>query len=133
MKQGAGILIIAPRKRRALLLRRSPRVDSPGLWSTPGGLRDLEDARPWDTARREFTEETGIPAPESYNTVFRTRSPNHEYMTFVIYATRWCGAKPLPAATLNWENDKGAWLTHEEAQKLPLHPGLAHILRTFRW
>lgn len=58
LKVGAGVII--QEGRRILLVRRSPKCDAfPGTWSLPAGYCEA-DERPWEAARREAAEETGL-------------------------------------------------------------------------
>lgn len=136
IKRGAGILLLHRCSRSALLLRRSALVDKPGLWSIPGGGADAGDGGPWETARREFEEETGLPTPERYAGVYRDTvydtagKPSSEFLTFVVYL----GACKLPPkARLNAENDASRWVTYDQARMLRLYPRFAHLLQRIGW
>ena len=126
MKRGAAILLINPTMRAALLVRRSSDMAYPGLWHPPGGIRDPEDATPWMTAQREFTEETGLRAPSKWAHAHRQGEPGKsEFITFVAY-------DPFPTLRiprLNWENDAYRWTTlHEAISGMPLFPRFSEIL-----
>lgn len=61
----AGAGVVAANTGRILLIQRSNKDESDparGLWELPGGHLD-EAESPWDAARREWSEETGIPFP----------------------------------------------------------------------
>ncbi len=124
MKRGAGILLINPLHRAALLLLRSRSVAHPGVWSFPGGVQDPGDGTPWLTAQREFTEETGLRAPRDFAGYHVQRSPGREYYTFICYDPR----PNLRRPTLNAENDDWKWVRHHETRSLPLYSRFAAVL-----
>lgn len=58
-KIGAGILAIDKQTGDLLLGRRSMQSDNPGTWAPFGGTFETKDGSPKQTAKREFSEETG--------------------------------------------------------------------------
>jgi len=58
-KIGAGILAIDKQTGDLLLGRRSMQSDNPGTWSPFGGTFEVKDISTKQTAKREFSEETG--------------------------------------------------------------------------
>lgn len=60
-KQGASLCLFAPLGRRVLLGRRT-KAPALGEWAFPGGGREPGET-PWETARRELEEETGLVHP----------------------------------------------------------------------
>jgi 8-oxo-dGTP pyrophosphatase MutT (NUDIX family) len=56
----AGIIPIHPPSGKVLMIRRNMNQTAPNTWSFFGGKFDEEDKEPKQTAKREFTEESGI-------------------------------------------------------------------------
>lgn len=112
----AGVLCFAQTTGRFLLLRRSPRVTQPGLWSVPAGRIDQGET-PVDAAIREFYEEAGFAGP--YELTSRWDSPG--FHCFVGQ----CPTQFRPK--LNWENDAARWCTVATLPS-PTHPGLIPLL-----
>ena len=124
--RGSGVLFVAP-GRRFLLLRRSQKIHKPGLWGLPGGaipvdgLGRYQDA--WTSARREVFEEAGHRVRHAPLLVLRSDTPDgFSFVTFVVLVP-----KEFPAK-LSWEHDDWSWVTRQEAEKLPLHPGIEGLL-----
>jgi len=63
----AGMLFYCPSIKSILLLKRSKKVNNPGLWDIPGGRSTKQDQSPEQTAEREATEEIGpLPSDKKY-------------------------------------------------------------------
>ena len=124
--RGSGVLFVGP-GRRILLLRRSQDIHKPGLWGLPGGAvpvdrrgRYQED---WTSAKREVLEEAGYRLREKPLLVLRNvQDDGFVFTTFVVLVD-----KVFPAQ-LSWEHDDSAWVTRQEAEELPLHPGIEGLL-----
>lgn len=116
---------------RILLTRGSPRCDFPGVWQIPGG--GLEHAEhPADGVVREFAEETGLDV-----TVTSVRTVVADVVRLadvgvamhtdrVVYdvAVRAGELRPEPNGT----TDRVAWLSLDEAFRVPLMPFTAELL-----
>jgi 8-oxo-dGTP pyrophosphatase MutT (NUDIX family) len=59
-KIAAGIIPIHPKSRTILMIRRGMDQSQPNTWSFFGGGFEEEDGNPKETAKREFSEESGI-------------------------------------------------------------------------
>jgi 8-oxo-dGTP pyrophosphatase MutT (NUDIX family) len=124
--RGSGVLFVGP-GRRILLLRRSQDIHKPGLWGLPGGAvpvdrrgRYQED---WTSAKREVLEEAGYRVREKPLLVLRNvQDDGFVFTTFVVLVD-----KAFPTQ-LSWEHDDSAWVTRQEAEELPLHPGIEGLL-----
>lgn len=111
----AGTTLVAPTG-RVLLLRRSPLVSQPGLWSVPAGrVEPGEDVLA--AALRELAEETRFRG--SFEVLGHHRNEN--FHNFILT----CGGEFRPR--LNWENDMAGWFA-PGYQPQPLHPGMRRIL-----
>lgn len=119
-RAGAGVLCFAQTTGRFLLLRRSPRVAQPGLWSVPAGRIDKGET-PLDAAIREFAEEAGFVGPY----VLTQRWDTPDFHCFVAQ----CPIQFRPQ--LNWESDGAKWCTPATLPS-PLHPGLKGLLGAMR-
>src|SRR5438105_4193194 len=83
MIKAAGIAVLAADSGRVLLQQRSQQEPSEnaGKWEFPGGK--LEDGEgPWDAAKREWQEETGVKLPKG-DQVGSWISPSGAYQGFV--------------------------------------------------
>lgn len=80
----AGLAVQAKDTGRVLMLQRAvdPTDRAGGLWEFPGGRLDPGE-NPEEAARREFTEETGLPVPDGKITGTWT-SPNGVYHGIVL-------------------------------------------------
>ncbi len=84
----ATVLVYALRGRQVLLMRRNKEPNL-GLWVAPGGKIEIDES-PYDAARREFCEETGLLAQElAWRGLCTEISPlpDWQWMLFV-YVTR---------------------------------------------
>lgn len=120
-RPAAGIACFADTTGRLLLLRRSPEVKNPGLWSIPaGGVHRRE--KPVQGAIREFREETGYDGPMIiYKKPVLVRGGSRK---FHVYAAQ-CPTQFRPR--LNWENDAAIWVGSGPLPS-PLHPGALDVL-----
>lgn len=117
----AGITCVADTTGRIFLMRRSPLVKEPGVWSCPaGGIDRGED--PLKAAVRELWEEAGYGGPLVIlegGRVRRRKSPFFHFVAVVPSQFR---------PTLNWENDAAAWCDIGALPE-PMHPGMKALLR----
>jgi len=58
-KIAAGIIPIHPPSGKVMMIRRGMNQSHPNTWSFFGGKFEEEDGNPKETAKREFTEESG--------------------------------------------------------------------------
>ncbi len=125
---GAGIMFTDGT--RILLLKRSREVDHPGSWVVPGGACEAEED-PRVTAYRETKEEVGhVPAHDvldwyTLETPFDDKAPP-QFTTFLAHVDPSVVEGFL--AELDQESTGWGWFKQEEAQKLPLHPGVQILL-----
>lgn len=115
-KASAGVTIVARPTRRLLLLRRSPLVRNPGLWSIPAG-RVEPDEDVLAGALRELREETGFRGPLE----IVEHLPDRRFHNFIAV----CSNEFRPR--LNWENDAAGWFA-KGYHPQPLHPGMRRVL-----
>lgn len=83
--KAAGLAVKAADTGRALMLQRGLTDDDPaaGDWEFPGGgIEPGED--PYDAARREWAEETGMPVPENGELTGAWMSPDGVYQGHVL-------------------------------------------------
>jgi len=122
----AGLLASAISTGRILLCHRSPLVSQPNTWGIPAGFIEGSDSA-YDTALREFYEETGCREPFRTVEKFSTfRSGSFVFTNFV--GTLWQEFEPR----LNWENDDFAWVHEGDALTMDLHFGTRSLLRGLR-
>ena len=130
-RPAARVVCVAP-GRRVLLMRWRDPVDDVVFWEPPGGGIEAGESA-WYAARRELTEETGLPG-----------SVVTEVSTPVERDFRWCGRRfrgtetfflglvdtpELPDRADRTDEEQGAllgygWFTGEEIEALdePVHP-----------
>lgn len=125
-RKAAGFLIFRG-DGRVLLTLRSQEVDSPGIWSIPGGrVEDAEDA-PY-AALQEAVEELGSLPPVRIVGRHLYKSGGFQYLTLIArmaerHARQW---KPR----LNWENDDVGWFKIDALPTL-IHPNVVNVIAWF--
>ncbi|MBP9728165.1 MAG: NUDIX domain-containing protein [Candidatus Moranbacteria bacterium] len=113
--------IIRNDKGEILVLKRSDQDDhKPGVWETPGGGVDTEEA-PQKALEREVMEETGLAiiVKEPFN-IFTFRKDSGEFkvgMTFLCETTS-------GEVTLSHEHSEYRWILPSEFKNLPSVPSL---------
>ena len=144
-RHAAGILLTTGTK--ALLLKRSPRLDDGETWAAPGGTAKHVESQDLDgllrAAWREFSEECGpIPdsvVPNDYRILgtHGISSPRSrlrpEVLVFTTFIVR---AEDEFEPTPNWENTEARWFTRQqltspqwlEDNDIVLHPGTVDLL-----
>lgn len=113
--------IIRNEKGEILVLKRSDQDDhKPGVWETPGGGVDTEEA-PQKALEREVKEETGlaITVKEPFN-VFTFRKDTGEFKVGITFL---CDFKE-GEAKLSHEHTEYAWIDPKEFSKLVSVPSL---------
>lgn len=120
----AGLLLRSPAG-SVLLQLRSARSHEGGTWGLPGGARDSHESV-LEAAVREATEEMGLTHDVEPIGVLVDDHGDWSYTTVVAaIATE-------PDPVLNWESDAARWLTDDDIDTLPLHPGLARTWPVLR-
>jgi 8-oxo-dGTP pyrophosphatase MutT (NUDIX family)/gamma-glutamylcyclotransferase (GGCT)/AIG2-like uncharacterized protein YtfP len=131
---GSGILLQAADTGRYLLMLRSWGVEDPNTWGVPGGAvpRDRRTGNPkdtWDSARQETQEETGARVPKSATVQGEyvwEANPGGDGFVFTTFVVR---SKGEFEPTVNWESERGAWFTLEEALAMDdLHHGVRWVM-----
>jgi 8-oxo-dGTP pyrophosphatase MutT (NUDIX family) len=136
----AGIMVLAADTGRVLMLQRSNDPEDPagGTWEFPGGC--LEDGEaPFEAAKREWQEETGVNLPDG-RTLGSWDAPNGLYQGFA-HEIPSEGDLPLNVdhddrKVLNPDDPDGddievvAWW---DPQQLPGNPGVRPELRDGNW
>jgi ADP-ribose pyrophosphatase YjhB (NUDIX family) len=120
----AGITCVADTTGRIFLMRRSPLVSEPGLWSCPAGRLDPgEEAIA--AAVRELGEEAGYWGPMHIQACIVGGRRGRPFYHFVARVP----AQFRPR--INWENDAATWASLG-ALPAPIHPGMKQVLRQLR-
>lgn len=134
---GAGILVITPDAKEILLFKRSYSVMDPGLWGTTGGARREQATgmeHPLITAVTESIEEMG-PLPfgniRKKPFIFKKPHTTFTYHTYIFEINPKEKKKFVPR--LNWENDDWKWFKINQAESVPLHPGVKVLLDEYRF
>jgi len=122
-RAGAGFAFLHGDK--ILLLKRSAYVLEPGMWGLPGGAVALRRGKPLSAraaAKLEAKEELGtLPRHEVVGRCVFTEGS----FTYTTYIAR-VRAPFVPS--LNWENDRAAWVSLREVPRWKLHPGVRWLL-----
>ena len=127
MEQAVGVFCEFQTK--LLYLRYPPLKPQRGRWGLPGGRVERNDDIP-AAMTRELREETGIlasgfPLFREFHNLSSTLIPYRFHLFVLKLASE-------PLITLSPEHDSYAWVTAEEAAKLPLahnaDQGLAHYI-----
>jgi len=117
-RRAAGCLIMAKNSEEFLFIQRSDKVESPLLWSIPGGHVD-EGENPLEAAVREVEEEAGHKIDPSTCKLLYVNDmlPNDlTYYTYICVSDKF---KP----ELNWESNDYTWCTLDNAPE-PEHIGI---------
>ncbi len=107
----AAVVVVIFKEGRVLGLRRSPAKDAgAGSWECVSGCVEV-DEDPFDAARRETKEETGLDVtieerPVDAYTARRGEAP----MLVVVYRAEWVSGE----VTRSHEHDAHEWLTPDE-------------------
>jgi ADP-ribose pyrophosphatase YjhB (NUDIX family) len=117
--KAAGVLFVSPEKQ--ILLMRRKGADHAGEWSVPGGHVEAGE-RPETAAKREVREETGHEHKGGLSPFLHTDSGKVAFTTFLAQA------RDEFTPTLNDEHDQAKWVSIDEAESLPLHPGVRAAL-----
>ncbi len=121
----AGLLLRAPRSDgtpAVLLQHRAPWSHQGGTWGLPGGARDSHET-PEQAAVREAHEEAGLPGEQlSVRATVITATASGTNWT---YTTVVADAGELLHAVPNRESAELRWVSEDEVEELPLHPGFA--------
>jgi 8-oxo-dGTP pyrophosphatase MutT (NUDIX family) len=121
--KAAGVLFLSP-KREVLLMRRKGQEHA-GEWALPAGHIEKGE-RPEDAARREVREETGYEHDGGLSPFMHSDRENVAFTTYLAHAPD--EFKP----ELNDEHDRAEWVGLDEAEKLPLHPGVRAALKKLK-
>lgn len=118
----AGIVFMSPDK-KILLMRRTgdePGADHVGEWALPAGKLERGET-PEQAARRETREEAGYDHDGGLSPLMHSDDERVDFTTYLAHSRRF-------EPTLNNEHDRAKWVALDEAQKLPLHPGVRAAL-----
>jgi 8-oxo-dGTP pyrophosphatase MutT (NUDIX family) len=121
--KAAGVMFMSP-NREVLLMRRKGK-DHAGEWGFPAGHVEKGE-RPEAAARREVREETGYEHDGGLSPFMHSNAGGVDFTTYSAHADE--EFKP----TLNDEHDSAKWVGLDEAEKLPLHPGVRTALEKLK-
>jgi len=105
-----------------LLQHRAPWSHQGGTWGLPGGARDSHET-PEEAAVREAHEEAGL--------ISRLVMVRASVVTAKASGTHWTYTTVVADATeqlqtvANFESAEMRWVSEDEVDELPLHPGFA--------
>lgn len=120
--------IICNREGKILVLKRSDQDDhKPGVWETPGGGIDHEQA-PQEALMREILEETGlsVTVKEPFN-VFTFRKDTGEFKVGITFL---CDLE-VGEVTLSHEHSEYRWIDAKEFAALESVPSLHEEIATY--
>lgn len=120
--RAAGVLFLSP-DREVLLLKRAG-DDHHGEWGLPAGHVEKGE-RPVEAAHRETREETGYDHDGGLSPFMHSAKHGTDFTTFIAHSGKF-------QPKLNDEHDDAKWATPDEADKLPLHPGVREALAKLR-
>jgi 8-oxo-dGTP diphosphatase len=124
----AGLLLRAPRpdgSAAVLLQHRAPWSHQGGTWGLPGGARDSHETAK-DAAVREAHEEAGLTADLlTVRTTVLTAEISAAGGAYWSYTTVIADAQELLDTVPNRESAELRWVSEEDVDELPLHPGFA--------
>lgn len=124
-KEGAGVLLFSPEKKKFGLGLRSSEVEQPGALGSFGGAVDNGDSIE-ETIGNEMMEELGHFYPPVLRPLMVFKQDDFKYHNFVAIIDD-STFNPV----LNWENDGIEWMSLEEMQAAApdkLHFGIKSIL-----
>jgi mutator protein MutT len=99
-----------------LLLRRSSKVNKPGLWNFPGGNVD-DGEEPIDAVVREAREEIGVSLSKVRSLGIKTNPINGKVSSF--FSAKLSNTNKIK---INSESSSFGWFTKKKALQLDLHP-----------
>lgn len=120
--------IIRNTEGKILVLRRSDEDDhKPGVWETPGGGIDHEQA-PQEALTREILEETGLSVrvKEPFN-VFTFRKDTGEFKVGITFLCDWVSGD----VELSHEHSEYRWIDAREFATLESVPSLHEEIATY--
>ena len=115
MKEAVGIVIIAKKTNRFLLLHRA---SSPIVWSVLSGKMDPGETNPYETVKREIWEEIRI-NPNTIKGIRKVGSEIFKKKLFHVFVGFVEEEFEIPNLKLD-ENDDYGWFTENSLPK-PLH------------
>jgi 8-oxo-dGTP pyrophosphatase MutT (NUDIX family) len=122
-KAAAGILFLSPDD-KVLLMRRTEEDGDQGKWAFPaGGVKKGET--PDAAAKRETREETGHDHDGGLAPFMHSNEKNLSFTTYLAHAPRF-------TPKLNHEHDRAEWVSLDDAEKFPLHPGVRAALNKLK-
>lgn len=123
--KAAGVLFLSP-EHEVLLMRRSKGEDDHrGEWAFPAGHIEKGET-PEQAARRETVEETGHEHDGGLSPFMHRDARGVDFVTYLAHSAD--KFKPH----LNDEHDRAEWVDLDEAEKLPLHPGVRAALEKLK-
>lgn len=118
----AGVMFLSP-DREVLLMRRAGE-DHKGEWGFPAG-RIEKGETPESAARRETKEEAGYEHDGGLSPFMHENSEKLDFTTYLAHSQHF-------EPRINDEHDRAQWIDVDEAEKLPLHPGVRAALKKLK-